>query len=79
MKSPEAVTASEQIETNRTLRALLEDNQARELRKLRKEIASQKILLGKKKKRKGVYQQTIRLYKPPFQEKGFWCVSSLSK
>ena len=51
MKSPEAVTASEQIETNRTLRALLEDNQARELRKLRKEIASQKILLGKKKKR----------------------------
>ena len=50
VKSPEAITASEQIETNRTLRALLEDNQARELRKLRKEIASQKILLQRRKK-----------------------------
>ena len=50
VKSPEAITASEQIETNRTLRALLEDNQARELRKLRKEIAKQKILLTRRKK-----------------------------
>lgn len=49
-KSPEAITASEQIETNRTLRALLEDNQARELRKLRKEIAKEKILLDRRKK-----------------------------
>ncbi len=50
VKSPESITASEQIETNRTLRALLEDNQARELRRLRKEIASQKILLDRRKK-----------------------------
>ena len=34
MESPETLTAREQIETNRTLRALLEDNQARELRQL---------------------------------------------
>ena len=51
MKSPEAITASEQIETNRTLRALLEDNQIRELRKLRREIASQKILLSEREKK----------------------------
>ena len=50
MESPEALTAKEQIETNRTLRALLEDNQARELRKLRKEIAKEKILLDRRKK-----------------------------
>ena len=50
VKSPEAITASEQIETNRTLRALLEDNQARELRKLRQEIAKQKTLLHRRKK-----------------------------
>ena len=50
MGSPETITASEQIETNRTLRALLEDSQTRELRRLRKEIASQKILLERRKK-----------------------------
>lgn len=50
MESPETLTAREQIETNRTLRALLEDNQARELRKLRKEIAKEKILLDRRKK-----------------------------
>lgn len=50
MESPEALTASEQVETNRTLRALLEDNQARELRKLRAEIAKEKILLDRRKK-----------------------------
>ena len=49
-ESPEALTASEQIETNRTLRALLEDNQARELRRLRQEIAKEKILLDRRKK-----------------------------
>ena len=49
-KSPEAITASEQIETNRTLRALLEDNQAKELRRLRAEIAKEKILLDRRKK-----------------------------
>ena len=49
-KSPEAITASEQIETNRTLRALLEDNQVRELRKFRKELVKEKILLERRKK-----------------------------
>ena len=49
-ESPESITASEQIETNRTLRALLEDNQARELRRLRQEIAKEKILLDRRKK-----------------------------
>ena len=50
MESPEAITAKEQIETNRTLRALLEDSQTRELRQLRKEIAKEKILLDRRKK-----------------------------
>ena len=49
-KSPEAITASQQIETNRTLRALLEDSQTRELRQLRREIAKEKILLARRKK-----------------------------
>ena len=47
--SPEAVIATEQMETNRTLRALLEDSQTRELRKLRREIASERIRLERKK------------------------------
>ena len=50
MESPEAITATEQIETNKTLRALLEDNQTRELRRLRREIAKEKILLERRKK-----------------------------
>ncbi|MDE0092365.1 MAG: hypothetical protein OXN83_03655 [Oligoflexia bacterium] len=50
LKSPSAITATEQIETNRTLRALLEDNQTRELRKLRREIAKQKLKLERRKK-----------------------------
>ena len=50
LKSPESITASEQIETNKTLRAMLEDNQARELRELRREIAKQKLLLERRKK-----------------------------
>ena len=50
MGSPETIAASEQIETNRTLRALLEDSQTKELRRLRKEIAKQKILLQRRKK-----------------------------
>ncbi len=49
-KSPEAITASEQMETNRTLKALLQDSQTRELRRLRKEIAGQRVLLERKKK-----------------------------
>ena len=50
MESPETLTAKEQMETNRTLRALLEDNQARELRRLRAEIAREKLLLDRRKK-----------------------------
>ena len=50
VKSPEAITASEQMETNRTLRVLLQDSQTRELRRLRKEIAGQRVLLERKKK-----------------------------
>ena len=49
IESPESITANEQIETNRTLRALLEDNQTRELRRLRAEIAKEKILLERRK------------------------------
>ena len=52
MGSPETITASEQIETNRTLRALLEDSQTRELRRLRKEIARERIKLERRKKEK---------------------------
>lgn len=50
MGSPETIAASEQIETNRTLRALLEDSQTKELRRLRREIAQQKTLLQRRKK-----------------------------
>ena len=71
MKSPEAVTASEQIETNRTLRALLEDNQARELRKLRKEIASQKILLERRKKEKEFINKQYAYINRHSKKKGF--------
>ena len=52
MGSPETITASEQIETNRTLRALLEDSQTRELRRLRKEISRERIRLERRKKEK---------------------------
>ena len=50
LKNPSAITASEQIETNKTLRALLEDNQTRELRQLRREIAREKLKLERRKK-----------------------------
>ena len=50
IQSPESISANEQMETNRTLRALLEDNQTRELRRLRREIAKEKILLERRKK-----------------------------
>ena len=70
-KSPEAITASEQIETNRTLRALLEDNQARELRKLRKEIASQKILLNRRKKEREFINKQYAYINRHSKKKGF--------
>ena len=66
MGSPETITASEQIETNRTLRALLEDSQTRELRRLRKEIARRENPSGEEKKRAGIYKQTICLYQQAF-------------
>ena len=71
MKSPEAVTASEQMETNRTLRALLEDNQARELRKLRREIASQKILLQRRKKEQEFINKQYAYINRHSKKKGF--------
>ena len=49
VKSPESITASEQMETNRVLKVLLQDSQTRELRRLRKEISTQKVLLERKK------------------------------
>lgn len=71
VKSPEAITASEQIETNRTLRALLEDNQARELRRLRKEIAGQKVLLDRRKKEQEFINKQYSYINRHSKRKGF--------
>ena len=71
IKSPEAITASEQIETNRTLRALLEDNQARELRKLRQEIAKQKTLLHRRKKEQEFINKQYAYINRHSKKKGF--------
>ena len=71
VKSPEAITASEQIETNRTLRALLEEGHARELRKLRKEIASQKILLQRRKKEQEFINKQYAYINRHSKKKGF--------
>ena len=71
IKSPETITASEQIETNRTLRALLEDNQTRELRKLRKEIASNKILLDRRKKEQEFINKQYAYINRHSKKKGF--------
>ena len=71
MGSPETITASEQIETNRTLRALLEDSQTRELRRLRKEIASQKILLERRKKEKEFINKQYAYINRHSKKKGF--------
>lgn len=70
-KSPEAITAEEQIETNRTLRALLEDNQTRELRRLRKEIAGQKILLERRKKEREFINEQYAYINRHSKRKGF--------
>ena len=69
--SPETITASEQIETNRTLRALLEDSQTRELRRLRREIASQKVLLERKKKEKEFINKQYAYINRHSRKKGF--------
>ena len=71
VKSPEAITASEQIETNRTLRALLEDNQTRELRKLRKEIAREKLLLKRRKKEREFINKQYAYINRHSRKKGF--------
>ena len=71
VKSPETIMASEQIETNRTLRALLEDSQARELRKLRQEIAKQKSLLYRRKKEKEFINKQYAYINRHSKKKGF--------
>ncbi|MCY4513233.1 MAG: hypothetical protein OXB86_06060 [Bdellovibrionales bacterium] len=71
MGSPETIAASEQIETNRTLRALLEDSQARELRRLRKEIAEQRILLKRRKKEKEFIKKQYAYINRHSKRKGF--------
>ena len=70
-QSPESITASEQIETNRTLRALLEDSQTRELRRLRKEIAGQKILLERRKKEQEFIDKQYAYINRHSKRKGF--------
>ena len=70
-KSPESVTASEQIETNRTLRALLEDNQTRELRKLRREIAGKRLLLERRKKEQEFINKQYAYINRHSKRKGF--------
>ena len=71
MESPETLTAREQIETNRTLRALLEDNQARELRKLKKEIAREKLLLDRRKKEQEFINKQYSYINRHSKKKGF--------
>ena len=71
MGSPESITASEQMETNRTLRALLEDSQTKELRKLRREIAGQKILLDRRKKEQEFINRQYTYINRHSRKKGF--------
>ena len=71
MQSPESLTASEQIETNRTLRALLEDSQTKELRRLRAEIAKEKILLERRKKEQEFLSKQYAYINRHSKRKGF--------
>ena len=71
MGSPEAITATEQMETNRTLRALLEDSQTRELRKLRREIASERIRLERKKREREFLNKQYAYINRHSRRKGF--------
>ena len=71
MGSPETIAASEQIETNRTLRALLEDSQAKELRRLRKEIAGQRVLLHRRKKEQEFINKQYAYINRHSKRKGF--------
>ena len=71
VSSPEAHTAAEQVETNRTLRALLEDAQTRELRRLRREIAKQKLLLDRRKKEREFINKQYTYINRHSRRKGF--------
>ena len=70
-KSPETITASEQIETNKTLRALLEDSQTKELRRLRAEIAKEKLLLERRKKEQEFINKQYAYINRHSKKKGF--------
>lgn len=71
MSSPETRTAEEQIETNRTLRALLEDAQTRELRRLRRDIAKQKLLLERRRKEREFINKQYTYINRHSKRKGF--------
>ena len=71
IESPEAIIAKEQIETNKTLRAMLEDNQTRELRKLRREIAKEKILLERRKQEREFLNKQYAYINRHSKKKGF--------
>ena len=71
MTSPESITASQQIETNRALRALLQDSQTRELRRLRREIAGQKIRLKRRKQEQEFINQQYSYINRHSKGKGF--------
>ena len=79
MQSPETLTAREQVETNRTLRALLEDLPNKRIKKVEARNSKRKNSFREKKKRARVYKQTIRLYQSPFKKKRLWGFSPFSK
>ena len=59
------------METNKTLRALLEDSQTKELRRLRKEIAAQKILLERRKEEQEFINKQYDYINRHSKRKGF--------
>ena len=69
--SPETRTAEEQVETNRTLRALLEDAQTRELRRLRRDIAKQKLLLERRKQEREFINKQYAYINRHSKKRGF--------
>ena len=77
--SPETRTAEEQVETNRTLRALLEDAQTRELRRLRRDIAKQKLLLERRKQEREFINKQYAYINRHSKKRGFGVFPPLSK
>ena len=71
MQSPETLTASEQIETNRTLRAYLKTPKQKKLRRLRQEIAKEKILLDRRKKEQEFLNKQYAYINRHSKRKGF--------